>query len=81
MLSLESHNEIVVREGGHQNLALHGLAWLGYSTFRNDGKPAGRDELLEKPIPRTLAARNPANAVPIRETRISLERAGPALHE
>jgi len=61
ILFLELHNEMVTAEGGDPNLALDELAQLKYGTFTSEGNLLGRDAILQRPIIRIVAARDPGN--------------------
>jgi len=61
ILFLELHNEMVTAEGGDPNLALDELAQLKYGTFASEGNLLGRDAILQRPIIRIVAARDPGN--------------------
>lgn len=58
MLFVESHNEIVTREGDDLNSTLEELARFGYATFVLNGDPIRGTAFLNKPVVRIVATRN-----------------------
>jgi FkbM family methyltransferase len=59
LLFLELHNEMIAADGGNPEETLDLLRNHGYKTIALGGNKISRDEILEKPIIRVIARREP----------------------
>ncbi|MBZ5696711.1 MAG: FkbM family methyltransferase [Acidobacteriia bacterium] len=59
LLFLELHTEMILSESGDPNSALDELSELGYSTFALSGEAIEKNAILELPIVRIVARREP----------------------
>lgn len=59
LLFLELHNEMIATDGGNPEETLDFLSEHGYETIALDGRKISRIEILEKPIIRVVARREP----------------------